>query len=901
MKNLIAACLFLSSACAAPLKESSPQLSSPMTASTPTSSTSALAPSLTVSGNPQIFTLKNGLTVIVEEDHHAPVASVQAWCCTGSIDEGKWLGAGLSHILEHMLFKGTGTRPPGKIAEEIQGQGGYLNAYTSFDRTVFWTDIPAAGVSKALDVFSDAVMNASLPPEEYKKEQEVIRREFAMGDDDPDRKSSELLFTTAFQVSPYRYPIIGYREVYDQLTREDVMEYFKKRYVPNNLCFVIVGDVDATVVHQQLDTFFEKYPRKALEPVLVQKEPAQLGMKVARKTFPTELSRVSLAWKAPGVTHPKAPALEVLGNILGSGHSSILNQEIREKKQLVYQIGAGFYGLNASEGLLYVNAIAAPEKRETAETETLAELDKVVELGVTQQQLEKAKKSLLADQLHTLTTVHGRAQDYGSNWLETGNPIFGKEYLAAIQRVTLNDVNQVAKQFLVREHLTITSLDPESTLSKDDQKKNSSPKIEQREVKKIVLPNGLRLLLCEDHRLPLVSIMGMFRGGLLAENANNNGVTDLLASTLIKGTKNRNAQNIADTIEQVGGSIGASAGNNSFSVSVGVMKPDFALGLNLLAEVLTEATFPVEEIEHEKMAQLAAIQAEDDQLLAVTQRLLKEKLYGAHPYSRRILGTKETVPALNRELVEEFYKKLTVGKNGVVAIFGDINAEEVVKVATQAFEKMPAGELALQNPPNPTSLRTAINASKAEPKEQAVVVKGFLTAPITSPDRPALELIDAACSDLGSRFFLRIREKQSLAYYVGASSSMGLAPGAFVFYMGTDPTKLEHAQHEFDDEIQNVAKNGLTQEELATAQQKLLGADAMAIQSNAGLMLRCASEELVGLGFDHYLHRADEIKDVTLEKLNAVIKKYIDTPGSVEAIVAPAAALKDPSVPIPVK
>lgn len=892
MKHFITACLFVSTVWASAVKVSSSQISSSMPSQT-SPSVQSTASTAIVAGTPQIFTLKNGLTVIVEEDHHAPVASVQAWCCTGSVDEGKWLGAGLSHILEHMLFKGTATRPPGKMAEEIQREGGYLNAYTSFDRTVFWTDIPAAGVSKAIDVFADAVMNASLPPEEYIKEQEVIRREFAMGDDDPDRKSSELLFATAFHVSPYRHPVIGYREVYDQLKREDVLDYFKERYVPNNLCFVVVGDVNPEAVHQQLESFFEKYPRKALEPVLVKKEPVQLGIKIARKTFPTELSRINLAWKTPGVTDSKAPALEVLGNILGAGNSSILNQELREKKQLVYQIGAGFCGLNVSEGLFVVNAIVAPEKRETAEAEILSQVDKLVQQGVTQEELEKAKKSLLTDHLCGLTTVHGRAQDYGSSWLETGNPTFGKEYLAAIQRVTQEEVQQAAKEFLVRDHLTITSLDPEK--GTHDQKKQATQKIDQREVKKVVLPNGLRLLICEDHRLPLISMMGMFRGGLLAETANNNGVTDLLASTLTKGTKNRTAQNIANTIEQVGGSIGANAGNNSFSVSVGVMKPDFVLGLNLLAEVLMEATFPVEEIEHEKMAQLAAIQAEDDQMLSLTQRLLKEKLYGAHPYSRRILGTKETVPSLNRDMVKELYQKLVVGRNGVIAIFGDINPEEAVKMATLAFEKMPAGELALQNPPSPVSLTRSIDVSKEENKEQAIVVKGVLTAPITSPDRPALELIDAACSDLGSRFFVRIREKQSLAYFVGASSFMGLAPGAFIFYMGTDPKKLEHARSEFNDEIHHVAQEGLTQEELTTAKQKVLGADAMAIQSNAGLAIRCASEELMGLGFDHYLHRTNEINEVTLEKLNTVVKKYIAVPGSVEAIVAPATALKSES------
>lgn len=851
--------------------------------SSSTSTNKTVLPSV----NPQLFTLPDGLTIIIEEDHHAPVASVQAWCSTGSIHEEKWLGAGLSHILEHMLFKGTATRPPGAIAKGVQEQGGYINAYTSFDRTVFWINTPAAGASAAVAILSDAVMNATLPVDEYVKEQEVIRREYAMGNDNPDVVAQKLLFKTTYHVSPFNHPVIGYLDVYNQLTREDVLDYYKKRYVPNNLCFVIVGDVNAAAIHQQLSDFFAKYPRKALQPVPIEKEPRQLGMKVARDTFPTELSRLNMAWKGPGITDANAPAVEVLTTILGSGASSLLNQEIREKQQLAYHIGAGFYGLSGDEGLIYVSALSDESKRNAVETEVLNQVDLLINNGVTAKELEKAKNAILADHLAGLTTVNGRASDYGSHWLETGNPTFGKEYLAAIQRVTLDDIKRVAPQYLVREQLTITSLDP---APKDGNKKEarSDQKIVQREVKKFVLPNGLRLLVCEDHRLPLVSMMAMFRGGLLEENSKNNGVTDLLASTITKGTKNRTAENIAQTIEQVGGSIGALAGSNSFSVSVdNVMTPHCSLGLNLLAEVLTEATFPKEEVEHEKSSQLAAIRAEDDQMLAVAQKLLKAKLFGNHPYAMPLLGTTETVPTLTPEMLKEFSQKLLVGKNGVVAIFGDVNTADVLAMATKAFEKMPAGELALQLPPKPTALSAAITATATEQKQQAVVVKGFLTVPATSPDRPALELLDSACSDLGSRFFDRIREKQALAYYVGASTSMGLASGSFVFYVGTDPQKLDHARSEFNDEINKVANEGLENEELIKAKKKVLGEEATAMQSNAGFAARCLSNELMGLGFDHYLHRTEEINEVTLENLNKVIKKYIHVPGFVEVTVAP--------------
>src|SRR5437867_5352444 len=247
----------------------------------------------------QKWILPNGLTIIVQEDHSAPVASVQAWCATGSINEDQHLGAGLSHILEHMLFKGTKTRSTNEIAQKVQDVGGYINAYTSFDRTVFWIDVPKDGVATALDVLADATMNSTLPPQEYQKEQEVIRREFAMGMDDPDRMAGLLLFATAYQRHPYRLPVISDLDIYNQLTQEQVMQYYKTRYVPNNLTFVVVGDVDAQKVRQQLADLFKPYTEKSLQPACIPAEPPQLGRREVHQEFSTELTHLSLAWHIP--------------------------------------------------------------------------------------------------------------------------------------------------------------------------------------------------------------------------------------------------------------------------------------------------------------------------------------------------------------------------------------------------------------------------------------------------------------------------------------------------------------------------------------------------------------------------------------------------------------------------
>src|SRR5437867_9327960 len=377
----------------------------------------------------QKWILSNGLTIIVQEDRSAPVASVQALCATGSVYEDQHLGAGLSHILEHMLFKGTKTRSTNQIAQKIQDVGGYINAYTSFDRTVFWIDVPKDGVQTALAILSDAMMNSTLPPEEYMKEQEVIRREFAMGLDDPDRQAGLLLFATAYQRHPYRLPVIGELEIYNQLTQEQVTQYYKSRYVPNNLTFIVVGDVDGERVHQQLADFFKSYPEKSLKPVFVPEEPPQLGRREVHNEFPTELSRLELAWHIPELTHPDVPALDLLSTILGEGRSSRLYRRVREETGLAFGVSAFSY-TPGDPGLFGIEATIDPKNREAAEKEILQLVENVKNSGLTTDELTKAKKIALSHHLDSLTTMRGQASDIGSNWLLMRNLNFSRDYLA---------------------------------------------------------------------------------------------------------------------------------------------------------------------------------------------------------------------------------------------------------------------------------------------------------------------------------------------------------------------------------------------------------------------------------------------------------------------------------------
>ena len=831
----------------------------------------------------QKWILPNGLTIIVQEDHSAPVASVQAWCSTGSVDEDQHLGAGLSHILEHMLFKGTKTRSANQIAQSIQEVGGYINAYTSFDRTVFWIDVPKDGVSTALEVLTDAMMNSNLPPDEYKKEQEVIRREFAMGMDDPDRMASLLLFATAYQRHPYRFPVIGELEIYNQLTQEQVMQYYKTRYVPNNLTFVVVGDVNGEKVQQQLSDLFNAYPEKSLKPVFIPSEPPQLGRREVHKEFATELTHFSMAWHIPEVTSPDVPALDLLSTILGDGRSSRLYQRVREEAGLAFGISAFSY-TPGDPGLFGIDATLDPKKREAAEQLALQIVDEVKQSGVTADELDKAKKITLSQHLGALTTMRGQASDIGSNWLLTRDLNFSRHYLDAVQQVTLDDVKRVAKTYLTENNLTVVSLNPKGSLSG---KAELVKPVAAGEVQKFELSNGLRLLVREDHRLPLVGMGAVFRGGLLAETPQDNGITRLMTKVLLKGTKTRTAEQIANELESVGASISSEAGNNSFSVSVDVMKPDVKRGFSLLSDVLLNSTFPEKAIAREKEIQIAAIQQEEEQLTSVARNIMREALFPQHPYALRSNGSVGAVQHLTQKDLLDFRDRYVVARNGVIYVFGDVKADEIKQLVEQTLGNMKAGALTLIDAKASMPLAKTTMVESRKDKAQGVIMVGFRGASLSSPDRYALELIDEASSDLGSRFFIRIRQQMGLAYYVGASQMQGLVPGLFAFYLGTDPQKLERVRTELLDEIHNLANDGLTPEELQRAKKKLIGQQEIANQSNDAFGYHCALDELYGLGFNYYKQLEYHVNAVTLDDVKEVAAKYFRDQPYVLATVRP--------------
>jgi zinc protease len=556
---------------------------------------------------------------------------------------------------------------------------------------------------------------------------------------------------------------------------------------------------------------------------------------------------------------------------------------VREEAGLAFQISAFSY-TPGDPGLFGIDATVDPKKREAAEQLALRMVDEVKQTGVSAEELEKAKKITLSHHLGALTTMRGQASDIGSNWLLTRDLNFSRHYLDAVQKVTLDDIKRVAATYLTENNLTEISLNPRGSLTGQAE---VSPSAAAGEIQKFELSNGLRLLVREDPRLPLVGMGAVFRGGLLAETPQTNGITRLMAKVLLKGTKRRTAEQIANEIEAVGGSISSDAGNNSFSVSVDVMKPDVKLGLDLLSDVLLNATFPEKAIAREKEIQIAAIQQEEEQLTAVARNIMREALFPQHPYALRSNGSVQSVRRLSQKDLVEFRDRYVTAKNGVVYVFGDVKAAEVKQLIEQSLGQMNPGTLALIDAKPSVPLPKAETVESRKDKAQGVIMVGFRGASLSSPDRYALELIDEASSDLGSRFFIRIREQMGLAYYVGASQMQGLVPGLFAFYLGTDPQKIEPVKTALLDEIHKLANDGLTAEELARAKKKLIGQQEIANQSNDAFGYHCALDELYGLGFDYYKRLEHDVNAVTLEQTKAVATKYFRDQPYVLATVRP--------------
>ena len=789
------------------------------------------------------FALPNGLTVLVRPDHSSQVVSVQVWIKSGSIHEAPRIGSGISHYLEHMLFKGTEKRAGRDISAVVQAHGGYINAYTSFDRTVYYIDLPSEHAEVALDVLGDAVFHSQLPAGEVTKERDVILREIDMGLDDPDYRVSQALMETAFREHPYRHPVIGHREVFAALTREDLVDYYRSRYVPNNAVLVIAGAVDTATLRPAIEKHFGGTPRARLAPVLVPDEPGQLAARRVDLQDDVQVFRAALGYQVPGLAHPDTPALDVLSLILGHGDSSVLWQTLREKRQLVHHVDASNWN-PGSKGLFFLTLVGDTDKAAAAINALHEEIGRACARGFTEAQLRKAVRQALVAEINVRRSMSGQASRLGIAEVVVGDLDYPATYMKRLASLTPATLNRVARQYLVPTNLTTSTLLPKGALAPGTvtlASPRSSPDFGE-----VKLPGGASVLLRENARLPQVHLRVVWQGGPAFEPADRRGATSLLATLLTLDTKKRTSAQVAQAIEEVGGSFNDYAGNNSFGLSLEVLPGDLDLALDLLEQAILHPAFKPATVAREREAQAAEIAEENDDIVTATRRQLRERFFGAHPLAHESAGTLETVARLDAATLRALHRDLVVSGNTVVAVSGAFRRADLLPKLRRILARLPKGR------------RPDVDTGFAGPsatgesllpmdRQQVVVMEAYTGVGMLDADFYVSEVVDELFSGMSSNLFERVREEKSLAYFVRSARIIGLQTGMFLFMAGTNTEGCREVVKEFAAEIRRVQAGRFLEGELERCRTRLKAARRMSMQSNASCAAQAALNALYGL------------------------------------------------------
>jgi zinc protease len=845
---------------------------------------------------PVVYKLDNGLKVILLENHRAPVASMLVWVKAGSSAEGEG-EYGLAHLMEHMLFKGTDRRGPGEIAREVEASGGRINAYTSYDQTVYYIDMAGRFARKGLDILADMVFHPSLAPEEFAREKEVVVEEIKMGEDNPDNKQSRALFAESFKVHPYGRPIIGFSDTVRGVSRETAVDFHQRWYKPGNMVLVVAGDLDPVEMKSWIKEYFGEVPDGEVPEQTRAAEPGQKEPRMAILREDVNAAQLSLGYHTTDFKSGETPAVDLLSYILGDGRTSRLYRNVKSDRQLVHAIQAGSY-TPRDPGLLVINAQLAPDLAEAAVKAIVAEATELTRREVTPQELSRAKLNTAAWFIKSRDTMSGEAKTAAQFEALAGDYRAKDEYLSALEKVTSGDIKAAAAKYLVPDNLSLVLMLPKEArpdlgvaqikaaategAAGPDQAATASATTAPQEFK---LAGGGRLIVKADHSLPLVAVRAAFLGGLLYEDEGTNGLNNLMAEVWDRGTTRLSADELARAVEDMAATISSFSGRNSFGVEGQFLSQYLDPGLDLLAEVMTKPAFDPREVEKARPTILAALQRQQDQLPSRTFRLFTETLFAGHPYSRDILGRPETIQKITAADLKTYYDKWAVPGNLVITVVGDVEPERIKNRLNELLAGW-SGQSAV--PPVPSAPETWQGLRRKVDrvdKSQAHLVLGFLAPGLASPDRYALEVLDAVLSGMGGRLFLELRDKQSLAYSVSSFYNPGLATGSFGFYIGFDPAKLDQARAGFNQIIEDVRNHPVTDLELANAKEYLLGQYEIGLQTYEAQAAELTFNVLYELGLDYGWRYEEGLSKVTAEQVQQAARKYLNPDQAAEVLV----------------
>lgn len=839
---------------------------------------------------PNLFTLKNGMRVLLEENHVAPVVALQALITVGSADE-KEEEAGICHMIEHMLFKGTKKRKVGEIAQDVEAAGGDINAYTSFDQTVYYISMATRFMDVGLDILADAIQNPTFDKEELEKEKEVILEEIRRERDNPQRYISEILFQKAYDQHTYGRPIIGFEKTVKGVTQETLFHFFHRWYVPENTFFLVVGDFETEAMLKKIEAAFHTYQNLNWDRPVTPRQPEskQRETKWAIQTDNIQSVHFSLSFHIPEITHDDIPSLDILSHILGGSESSRFEQTLKEKKHLVQSIHAYAYAPK-DPGLFIIGGHLNTDKGPKAFQTLWEEVERFQQEGPTPEELKRAKLNIRASEIYEKETVGGQAGKYSYFLATAGQIDFEKKFFQQVQAATTEEITDVCRRYLSKENLTVALLVPEKEFKKpwEDQIRKSltaiqGPSAKQKKLKGatkakpqlLVLPNGVRLILQEDHSLPIVSLCLATLNGLRAETPATNGIFHLMSQTLTKGSKRRSALEIVEKIESMAGSLEGFSGKNTYGLRSEFLSDYSEAAIHLFFEVLLEPAWDPKEVAKEKRLTLEAIKNQEDALAQLAFHYFQKTLYPSHPYGMRTIGSRQSIPKLTPQQLDRCHRQALMGKSTVVSLVGDFQTDAMVTLLKEKLESLPKKGAAFRSPPidpKPSKIQEVLFHRE---KQQAHLVLGFLADRVTDKSHYALVVLNTLLSGMGGRLFMELRDKRGLAYTVTSSLMEGFDPGYLAAYIGTEPAKVPQAIEGIKRELQKIQTEKVEIEEFRRTQNYLVGTYELSLQRSATRAQSYAFNELYGLGFQEVDRYPSKILEVQTEDVLKVAQHYI--------------------------
>ncbi len=820
--------------------------------------------------------LENGLTVILKENHAAPVLRLHLLVRTGSIYEGEYLGSGVSHILEHLVNGGTTKRRTERESELLLSRmGNRSNAYTTRDHTGYYISTTREHLEDALDLLVDWVLNSAFTEEEWRRELGVVKREMEQDQDDPGWVLSRLAAENVFKVHPARIPVIGYREVLDRLTREKVMDYYRRTYVPNNMVLVAVGDFEREALLQKIKSTTSPFKRRALPPISLPEEPAQVGKRKMIREMEVSTAYLDISFRTIPLTHPDLYPLDLISFIMSEGESSRLVREVRDKG-LASSITSLSFTPGYGPGTFTVRATVEPEKLEAAQGAILEQLDRLKRELVEEDELMRAKRQKVSEQVLGAQTVEAQARELGINMLSAFDPDFGEKYVEKVQLVGREALREVARRYFREDNLSVTILRPEVK----GRAAEARPRPLAQKVSRHRLPDGMILLLKRNPAVPAVAVHAFFKGGVRAEPEGKNGLSNLMAQMLLRGTKSKSAQEIARAFDAMGARVEAGSGHNTFYLSAEFLKGDLMRGLELLSDIIMNPSFPDEELRKLKPILLGQMRQRKDDWKTELSDLFYRNFFRKSAYRFLPLGKEEDLAAMGREDLLRFHENFVVPNNMVLAIFGDIEPEATREAVEKAFKGFkPSQESAfprvLPEPPLTGSRELRLPSTKSV----SALFLGFSGVSIYDlKERFTLDVIDSLTSGINypSGWLHRELRGKRLVYYVHAFNWTGLEPGFFGVIAATEPEKTGQVISIILKNLGRLSEEAISREELGEAINKLKTAWMLNRQTNGELASEAALDELYGLGLDFEKKYLEGIERVTAEDIRRVARKYLE-------------------------